>query len=197
MYEAVNGLTDEQAEVARFWSDDPGSTPTPPGHSISILNQVIGEKELSLAAAAECYLKVGLAVSDAFVTCWKTKYRYNLLRPVTYICSHIDSGWSPFLVTPPFPEFTSGHSVQSAAAFQMMADLFGDEHIFVDHTHDGLGLAPRSFTSFSQCAEEAAISRLYGGIRFRPAIELGLQQGRCVADAVSGLRLKGGMRNDL
>jgi hypothetical protein len=147
---------------------------------------------LDLAGAAECYLKVGIAVSDAFVTCWDTKYRYNLLRPVTYIRSLIDDQWSPLLATPPFPEFTSGHSVQSAAAFQVMADLFGDEQQLVDHTHDARGLTPRTFTSFSRCAEEAAISRLYGGIHFRPAIDLGLDQGRCVADAVSRLRLRVG-----
>jgi len=147
---------------------------------------------LDLAGAAECYLKVGIAVSDAFVTCWDTKYRYNLLRAVTYIRSLIDDQWSPLLATPPFPEFTSGHSVQSAAAFQVMADLFGDEQQLVDHTHDARGLTPRAFISFSRCAEEAAISRLYGGIYFRPAIDLGLDQGRCVADAVSRLRLRVG-----
>jgi hypothetical protein len=197
VYDTVNGLTDEQLEIARFWSDDPGTTATPPGHSISILNQVIREKDLDLAHAAECYLKVGIAVSDAFVTCWKTKYRYNLVRPVTYIHTLIDDQWSTPLVTPPFPEFTSGHSVQSGAAFQVMADMFGDAHDFVDHTHDARGLAPRAFTSFSQCAEEAAISRLYGGIHFKPAIDLGLEQGRCVAEAVSRLRLRSGPRKTL
>lgn len=194
VYEAANGLTEEQTDIAHFWSDDPGLTATPPGHSISILNQVIREKDLDLAAAAECYLKVGIAVSDAFVTCWNTKYRYNLVRPVTYINEHIDNQWTPLLNTPPFPEFTSGHSVQSAAAFQVMADLFGDKHNFVDGTHDARGLSPRTFTSFSQCAEEAAISRLYGGIHFMPAIDLGLEQGRCVAKAVSRLRLRRGGR---
>jgi hypothetical protein len=192
VYDITSGLTDEQVEISRFWSDDPGLTSTPPGHSISILNQVIRSEGLDLAGAAECLLRVGMAVSDAFVTCWNTKYRYNLLRPVTYINSLIDDQWSPLLATPPFPEFTSGHSVQSAAAFQVMADLFGDEQELVDHTHDARGLPPRTFTSFSRCADEAAISRLYGGIHFRPAIDVGLHQGRCVADAVSQLRLRVG-----
>ena len=192
VYDTSNGLTAEQIEVAHFWSDDPGSTPTPPGHSISILNQTIEADGLDLALADEAYLKVGIAVSDAFVTCWNTKYRYNLVRPVTYIRDVIDADWSPLLTTPPFPEYTSGHSVQSGAAFQVMADLLGDEHSLVDHTHDARGVLPRIFTSFSQCAQEAAISRLYGGIHFRPAIELGLEQGRCVADAVRRLRLRVG-----
>jgi hypothetical protein len=192
VYDTSNGLTEEQVEIARFWSDDPGTTSTPPGHSISILNQTIAADRLDLARAAEAYLKVGIAVSDAFVTCWNTKYRYNLIRPVTYIRDLIDAGWSPLLITPPFPEYTSGHSVQSGAAFRVMADLFGDQHTLADHTHDALGVTPRIFTSFTQCAEEAAISRLYGGIHFRPAIELGLQQGQCVADAVGRLRLRVG-----
>ena len=191
VYDTTSTLTDEQVEIARFWSDDPGSTPTPPGHSISILNQTIEADRLDLAAAAEAYLKVGIAVSDAFVTCWNTKYRYNLIRPVTYIRDLIDVAWNPLLITPPFPEYTSGHSVQSAAAFGVMADLFGDQHSLVDHTHDARGLTPRTFSSFSQCADEAAISRFYGGIHFRPAIDLGLQQGKCVADAVARMRLKG------
>ena len=126
-----------------------------------------------------------------------TKYRYNLVRPVTYIHTLIDDQWSTPLVTSPFPEFTSGHSAQSGAAFQVMGDMFGDAHDFVDHAHDARGLAPRAFTSFSQCAEEAAISRLYGGIHFKPAIDLGLEQGRCVAEAVSRLRLRSGPRKTL
>jgi hypothetical protein len=192
VYDASNALTAEQVEIALFWSDDPGATPTPPGHSISILNQTIEADGLDLGRAAEAYLKVGIAVSDAFITCWNTKYRYNLVRPVTYIRDLIDGEWSPLLTTPPFPEYTSGHSVQSGAAFGVMADLFGDQHSLVDHTHDGRGVTPRTFTSFSQCAEEAAISRLYGGIHFKPAIELGLGQGRCVANAIANLRLRVG-----
>ncbi len=189
VFDAVNDITAEQRTIAMFWSDDPGQTATPPGHSISILNQVAQAEGLDLGRAAECYLRVGFAVSDAFVTCWKTKYRYNLVRPITYIRSHLDEGWAPILSTPPFPEFTSGHSVQSGAAFGVMADLFGDDYRFVDHTHDQRGFVPRPFTSFSGAAEEAAISRLYGGIHFRPAIELGLEQGRCVAAAVGRLPL--------
>jgi PAP2 superfamily len=187
VYDAVNNRTPEQEAIAQFWSDDPGVTSTPPGHSISIATQVIRLERASLMVAAETYAKVGMAVADAFVSCWDTKYRYNLLRPVTYIRALVDPDWLPLLNTPPFPEHTSGHSVQSGAAFQVLADLFGDGYSFDDHTHDERGLAPRHFDSFSQCADEAAISRLYGGIHFRPAIEHGLAQGRCVGRAVTGL----------
>jgi hypothetical protein len=191
VYDAVNDRTPEQEAVARFWSDDPGATSTPPGHSVSVATQILRREDASLMAAAEVYAKVGIAVADAFVACWNTKYRYNLLRPVTFIQRLIDPEWSPLLVTPPFPEYTSGHSVQSGAAFTVLADVFGDDHAFEDHTHDHLGLAPRRFGSFSEAASEAAISRLYGGIHYRPAIERGLEQGRCIADAVSSLPFRG------
>jgi hypothetical protein len=189
-YEAVNNLTAEQEAIARFWSDDPGTTPTPPGHSLSIATQVLRHERSSLAAAAETYAKVGIAVCDAFIACWHQKYVYNLLRPVTYIHRHIDPDWTPLLVTPPFPEYTSGHSVQSGAAFQVLTDLFGDDHAFVDHTHDDHGLPPRTFGSFHEAADEAAISRLYGGIHFDAAIVNGITQGRCIGEHVSALPLR-------
>jgi hypothetical protein len=190
VYAAVNGLTDEQHAVALFWSDDPGATVTPPGHSVSILTQTLRRRGASLADAAIAYAKLGMAVADAFICCWHTKFQINLLRPVTYIRALIDPAWSSLLTTPPFPEYTSGHSVQSGAAAAVLTDLFG-EVAFTDHTHDDRGLPYRSFRSFWDAAEEAAISRLYGGIHFRPAIELGLEQGRCVGEHVNALRFQG------
>lgn len=185
-YMATTQLTSEQETIARFWSDDPGATATPPGHSISILTQVIRGHDLPLDRAADAYARVGIAVADAFVACWNTKYEHNLLRPVTYIRRVIDPGWTPLLVTPPFPEYTSGHSVQSGAAAQVLTDLFGPL-AFTDRTHESRGLPARSFGSFLEAAQEAAISRLYGGIHFRTAIERGLEQGICIARHVSAL----------
>jgi hypothetical protein len=185
-YRVTSDLTPEQEAIARFWSDDPGQTATPPGHSISILTQVARELNLTLDRAAEAYAKVGIAVADAFISCWRTKYNHNLLRPVTYIRSIIDPNWTSLLVTPPFPEYTSGHSVQTAAAAQVLTSLFG-QLAFTDHTHDTRGLPPRSFSSFAAAAEEAAISRLYGGIHFRTAIERGLEQGACIGKHVTAL----------
>lgn len=184
-YTAATRLTPEQEAIARFWSDDPGQTPTPPGHSISILTQVARARAVTLAQAAEAYAKVGIAVADAFIACWNAKYRYTLLRPVTYIQSIVDAGWTPLLTTPPFPEYTSGHSVQSAAAAEVLTDLFGDV-AFVDRTHESC-LPARSFRSFHEAAEEAAVSRLYGGIHFRAAIERGLEQGCYVGRYASEL----------
>jgi hypothetical protein len=103
-YEVVMNLSPEQRAIALFWSDDPGITCTPPGHSVSILTQVTRDGGYSLDVAAEAYARAGIAVSDAFIACWNTKFRYNLLRPVTYIRRLIDPTWSSLLVTPPFPE---------------------------------------------------------------------------------------------
>ncbi len=185
-YLAATHLTSDQEAVARFWSDDPGQTATPPGHSLSILTQVARSLDIDLGRAAEAYAKVGIAVADAFIACWSTKYRYNLLRPVTYIRSLVDGAWTPLLVTPPFPEYTSGHSVQSAAAAEALTALFGDV-AFVDRTHERRGLPARSFRSFREAAEEAAVSRLYGGIHFRSAIERGLEQGRAIGRRAAAL----------
>jgi hypothetical protein len=187
VFDTVLGLTPEQEAIARFWSDDPGTTSTPPGHSISIATQVLRREDTSLARAAEVYAKVGISVCDAFIACWHQKQVYNLLRPVTYLQRLVDPSWLPILVTPPFPEYPSGHSVQSGAAFQVLTDLFGEGYAFVDHTHDERGFEPRTFGSFREAAEEAAISRLYGGIHFRAAIERGLEQGICIGRRVSDL----------
>jgi hypothetical protein len=197
VYDSVNTLTDEQNAIALFWADDPGKTPTPPGHSISILSQVLTEQNASLETAAEAYAKLGIAVSDAFIGCWYNKYQYNLIRPISYIQQVIDPNWNTPeitdpVITPPFPEYPSGHSVQSGAAAQILTELFGENYQFTDHTHDARGLAPRSFDSFFEFADEAAVSRLYGGIHYSAAIKLGVEEGKCIGRQVSALKFKVG-----
>jgi len=190
VYTVGQNLSDAQRAIALFWADDPGQTATPPGHSISLVTQVLQQEDASLALAAEAYAKVGIVVADSFIGCWHAKYEHNLLRPVTYIQKLIDPAWMPLLNTPPFPEYPSGHSVQSGAVATVLTDLFGEEYALVDHTHDARGLAPRTFASFEALAEEAALSRLYGGIHYRRAIELGLVQGECIGEAVNALQLR-------
>lgn len=153
--------------------------------------QVVRAQDASLADASEACARLGIALADAFIGCWRVKYRDNLLRPITYIRATIDPGWGdPLpLVTPPFPEYTSGHSIQSAAAAAVLTAQFG-AMAFDDHTHDARGLAPRSFASFEEAATEAAISRLYGGIHFRGAIEQGLVQGRRIGELAAALPLR-------
>lgn len=190
VYNATKNLTAEQQTIANFWADNPGTTITPPGHSLSIAGQVLEQEDADLGQAAECFVKVGMAVADAFIACWYTKYEYLLLRPITCIRDVVDEEWTSPIATPPFPEYTSGHSVQSGAVAEVLTAMFGDDYAFTDHTHDELGMAPRSFDSFYDFADEAAISRLYGGIHFRSAIENGLEQGRCIGERVNALRFK-------
>ncbi len=187
VYSAITNLTEEQRDIALYWADDPGKTCTPPGHSMSILTQCVDLTTKKLDFAAVSYAQIGMAVSDAFVACWESKYRYNLVRPITYIVNVIDPNYDYNNLpvnTPPFPEYTSGHSVQSGAAAEVLTSLFGDNFPFTDHTHDKLGYAARSFDSFNAFAEEAAISRLYGGIHYRAAIDNGVEQGKKIGAQV-------------
>jgi hypothetical protein len=137
---------------------------------------------------ASTLAKLGCAQADAFVSCWSTKFKYNLLRPVTYIKRHIDKAWEPLLITPPFPEYTSGHSCQSGAASTVLTAVFGESFAFDDATHVDEGLPVRSFPSFTAAAEEAAMSRLYGGIHFRFGNEVGLAQGRAIGAIAAALK---------
>ncbi|MDP3196793.1 vanadium-dependent haloperoxidase [Tabrizicola sp.] len=188
VYHTARALTDEQKLVARFWSDDPMLTPTPAGHWIAIVLQIADRDALPVEVISAALAKLGVAQADAFISCWSTKFRYNLLRPVTYIKRHIDPAWEPLLITPPFPEYTSGHSTQSGAASTVLSAIFGPDFGFDDETHVDEGLPVRSFPSFAAAAEEAAISRLYGGIHFRFGNERGLEQGRAVGAYAAALK---------
>lgn len=195
VYTVVKNLTPEQEAIAVFWADDPGTTSTPPGHSISILSQILRTEDARLHLAAEAYAKVGIAVADAFIGCWHYKFEYNLLRPITYIQAVIEPEWNtPIItdpvVTPPFPEYPSGHSVQSGATAAVLTSLFGDSYAFIDHTHTALGYPQRQYESFWAFADEAAISRLYGGIHYRAAIENGVEQGKCIGEQVNALQFR-------
>jgi membrane-associated phospholipid phosphatase len=180
-------LTAEQQTIADYWADGAGVTGTPAGHWIAIVGQMARNDGLSLAAAAEAYARVGIAVADAFIACWYTKYRTNLQRPVTYIQDHIDGRWLSYIVTPPFPTYTSGHSTQSGSAATVLTDMFGSQ-AFTDTTHTDHHLMPpqepRSFSSFDEAAAEAAVSRLYGGIHFAFDNHDGLAAGQCIGQAI-------------
>lgn len=188
VHDTSKSLTDEQKLIARFWSDDAMLTFTPAGHWIAIVLQIADRDSLPVEVISATLAKLGCAQSDAFVSCWSTKFKYNLLRPVTYIKRHIDKAWEPLLITPPFPEYTSGHSCQSGAASTVLTAMLGDGFAFDDATHEDEGLPVRSFPSFNAAAEEAAMSRLYGGIHFRFGNEAGLAQGRAIGALAAQLK---------
>lgn len=190
--ETSDNLTEEQQEIARFWVDSPELTGLPSGHWIMIAMQYAEQSDLSLGRAVEMYTLLGMALSDSFISAWDAKYEVNLLRPVTYINRYQRRNWAPYIQSPPFPEYPSGHSVASGAAAEILMVMFG-QVAFTDRTpiingHENL---QRDFFSFEHAAQEAAFSRLYGGIHYRAAIELGLRQGRCVAQQVlNNVRLR-------
>jgi len=190
VYETVKNATPEQAAIARFWSDDPMLSMTPPGHWVSIALQVAERADLPLAENVDLLARMGIAMSDAFVGCWHAKYAFNLVRPITYIKKVIDPKWEPILNTPPFPEYPSGHSTVSGAMDAVMTAFFGENYAFEDKTGSPDGRNPRHYTSFHEAAEEAGISRLYGGIHFRSAIRDGLVQGHCIAAYAIALKTR-------
>lgn len=188
VYRTVNELSPEQRAIARFWSDDPMLSPTPPGHWLSVAMLALNKEQAGLARSVDVLARLGIVLADSFIGCWNAKYEFDLVRPVTYIRRVIDPKWEPPLNTPPFPEYPSGHSTQSGAAAEVLTSLFGENYAFEDATHVDDGLPPRNYASFRAAAEEAAISRLYGGIHFRAAIERGLEQGTCIAAYANALR---------
>ena len=180
VYDASQNLTPDQTAMAMFWRDIPGVTS--PGHWLSILQQVLKQTNSRLDKAAFAYAITGATLSDACISCWQTKYHYNLVRPITYIQNVMGySTWSPVLTTPAHPEYSSAHAVLSASAADAFTAIFGNMGSFTDHTYDYMGFAPRTFDSFRAIGEDAGNSRLYAGIHYQPSINTGLEQGRKVA----------------
>ncbi len=196
VYTTVNDLTKEQEEIAQFWDCNPFVSHhkghamfatkkiTPGGHWIGITNIATRKANSSFIETVNAYTRVSVSLFDAFISCWDEKWRSVLVRPETLINKHIDEDWEPLLQTPPFPEYTSGHSVISAAASLALTDLYGKEFNYMDSTELEYGLKPRAFKSFIEASEEAAISRLYGGIHYMPAINNGVKQGRKVGNYI-------------
>jgi len=190
VFDVTTHLTPEQVAIARFWSDDPMLSFTPPGHWIAIAHDLLDQEKAGLDRTAEVMMRLGVAMADGFIGCWNAKYQYDYVRPVTVIKKLIDAKWEPLLITPPFPEYPSGHSTESGAAAAVLTAIYGENFAFTDRSHERDGLGVRNFPSFTAAADEAGISRMYGGIHFRPAIEKGLEQGRCIAQFAIGLRTR-------
>jgi hypothetical protein len=189
LYDSTRAPTDSQKAIAFFWTDNPVATGTPGFHWISVVDQMIPARDLTADQAAELYMLTSVAIADAFIGCWKEKYRSMVVRPVTYVHRVFDRRWTTLFGTPPFPEYPSGHSTLSGAAVGVLIHLLGDSIAFTDSTQADIGVPARSFRNFSHALDEVAISRVYGGIHFMPAVVLGKEQGQCIAEKVVG-RLK-------
>lgn len=199
----AKGDESEEVAIAQFWDCNPYVSVTrghlmfatkkitPGAHWIGITKIASRKTNADFAETVHAYTKTSIAIADAFISCWDEKYRSNLIRPETLINVHIDDSWEPVLQTPPFPEYTSGHSVVSGAAATALTEIFGDNFAFDDDTEVAYGLPVRSFNSFKEAADEAAISRMYGGIHYRAAVEVGVKQGRDLGKfVVDNLKMK-------
>lgn len=192
VYDANISLTAAQRDIAGFWDCNPfalednghlqiGIKKISPGaHWMGIAGVVCKKQHLTFSKAIEIHTALAITLMDAFMCCWDEKFRSNRIRPETVIRKFIDPSWRPLLQTPPFPEYLSGHSVISTAAAELLTHFFGDHLSYTDTVELPFGLAPRHFHSFRQAADEAAISRFYGGIHFMDAIEEGQKQGEMV-----------------
>ncbi|HYC49845.1 MAG TPA: vanadium-dependent haloperoxidase [Gemmatimonadaceae bacterium] len=183
VFETRRNLTDEQKEIALYWADNAGESGTPVGHWISIASQMVSQRQLPARDAATILVQSAVAMADAFIASWGYKYQFNLIRPRTYIREAIDPTWEPLIPTPPFPEYPSGHSTQSSAAAAVLTAAIGAVP-FDDSTSVTIGHKVRRFESFRQAAEEAGMSRIYGGIHFPVGNVSGRELGSCIGNKV-------------
>ncbi|MBI5857170.1 MAG: vanadium-dependent haloperoxidase [Sphingobacteriales bacterium] len=194
---AGDSLSDEQKHIAEFW-DDLGNRAiveghvmftakkfSPPGHWMNIVGIACKNANADFSTTIYAYAKTAIAGFDAFIQCWDEKYRSNTVRPETVINKYIDPGWRPYLQTPPFPEYTCGHSTVSSAAAEALTDVFGDNFAYTDTSELEFGIKNRSFTSFRQAAEENNWARFYGGIHFHNSCIVSTEYGRKVGELVN------------
>ena len=189
-------LTTEQKAIADFWDCNPFAVQqsghvdfgvkkiSPGGHWMNIAGIACLKRNLPLEQTIRVHTALAIALADGFISCWDEKYRSNRIRPETFINKKIDPDWRPYLQTPPFPEYPSGHSVVSNAAATVLTKLMGENFSFTDNTEEEFDLPARSFHSFYEAAAEASVSRFYGGIHFRDAVGNGAAQGKQVGDYV-------------
>lgn len=206
VYEVGKNLTEQQRFIASYWDCNPFAINTsghmnigfkkisPGGHWMNITGIATTKANLDLDKGIMVHSLVAATLMDAFISCWDEKYRSSRVRPETVINRSIDPKWQPLLQTPPFPEYTSGHSVISTAVAETLTFLLGDHFAFRDDTEVIFELPTRDFKSFRQASEEAAISRLYGGIHYRDAIENGQAQGKALGDFVIEKLKKAGVK---
>jgi PAP2 superfamily len=193
---AIENLTPEQKHIADFWDDNPfklnvsghvmfGTKKfSPPGHWMSITGIAAQKAKADFPTTVYAYAKTSIALFDAFIQCWDEKYRHNTVRPETVINKYFDAGWQPYLQTPPFPEYTCGHSTISAAAAEVLTSVFGDDFSYTDSTELEFGIANRSFKSFRDAALENNWARFYGGIHFHHSCIVSTEYGKKVGDLV-------------
>jgi len=196
VYQTGVKLTDEQKAIADFWDCNgfkvnvsghvmfATKAMTPGGHWMGITGIVCKNQNADFDKTVYSFAGVSIGIMDAFIACWNTKFTYDLLRPETYINQFIDNAWKPYLQTPPFPEYTSGHSIISSSAATILTNIYGENTPFVDSTERRWGWPDRKYKNVREAADEAAISRLYGGIHYREGMEEGIVEGKKIGEYV-------------
>ena len=196
VYTISKKLDSHQKKIALYWDDNPNSSVieghltyfvhkiSPGGHWMKIAGQACQQKNISLVKTAQAYALTSIAIYEAFISCWDEKYKTNLIRPITVINNTIDEKWEPMIQTPPFPEFTSGHSVTSNAAAAVLTILLGDNFSFTDETEIPFGHKPRTFRSFNEAARESSMSRVYAGIHYPETARISIIQGQQIGKYV-------------
>ena len=194
----VENLTEDQKHIAEFFDDNPFNLHvtghvmyatkkfSPPGHWMNIVGIAAQKAGADFNKTVAAYTETSVALFDGFISCWKAKYQFNTLRPETVINKLLDPSWQPYLQTPPFPSYVSGHSVISAASAEVMTRYFGDNFAYTDSSEREFGIRDRSFKSFREAAQEASLSRLYGGIHFRCDLDRGNEVGRRIGEYIIG-----------
>jgi hypothetical protein len=162
---------------------------SPPGHWMSIVGIAVEKSKADFGTTVCAFAKTSIALFDSFIQCWDEKYRHNTIRPETVINKYIDPNWRPHLQTPPFPEYTCGHSTGSAAAAEALTSVFGDNFAYTDTTELEFGIKSRSFKSFRDAAIENNWARFYGGIHFHHSCIISTEYGKKVGELVT-TRLK-------
>lgn len=195
---AVDSLNPEQTHIAEFWDDLGGKLNvvghiqfvtkkfSPPGHWMNIVGIAAQKAKANFRKTVAAYTLTAICMFDAFIQCWDEKFRSNMIRPETAINKYIDQDWRPYLQTPPFPEYTCGHSTVSAASAEALTKMFGDNFNYTDSSELEFGIANRSFTSFRQAAQENNMARFYGGIHFHPSCIVSNDCGKKVGDFIVG-----------
>ena len=196
VYNIGNNLTDSQKFIIRYWDDNPfvmehsghmmfaNKKITPGGHWMGIAGIACKKANIDMVTTSRVYALTSMALIESFISCWEAKYKAEVIRPITFINKAIDNRWEPFLQTPPFPEYPSGHSAISAAAATVLTALFGENFSFHDDSDKKYIGMEKDFSSFYQAADEAAISRVYGGIHYRTGMDGGIVQGKQVGKLI-------------
>lgn len=190
VYEIGKNLTSARKATADWWGDAGGAGVGIPApyHALSIITWVQENKKANLWQAAEVYAKTGIAIKDGGIITFRSKYHYNLIRPLTYINRNIDAAWQPYLVNPPYPDYISGLVGFYAPFIQVLKREYGDIDV-TDNAYNWRGLSARHYTSLSNLLDEAAVSRVYAGIHYRFTQDISIKVGNALGDKVADLRL--------